>query len=1624
MSSAVFCISLLAIGTIFFAYDKIIDRSYVLSKNMQQVIGISNPTLIKNITYDKSKNSYFLNQSVIGKKSKNSTNTETSHTVGNIDSQSLYSLQLPSDLSKGITTYDNTSNLSFSLVPEYSTMPARQDKGRIVYPIGLNGGKAVYSVIANGLQEDIAYNKAPSDSLTLKYKLKLPDTLQAKEISGGNIGIYSADSALFGNITFSTPADQKKVMDARRSSTKNSLVFVIPAPIIRTSNKSDNDKSKVAMTLNGDELVIKAERLKTINSAFSIDPSVIVATANSFLNQGNNDGSVVIDPSTNQVSEGGYASGLTGGLNSLTSLPATLYNHATVAYDGFIYVMGGNGIGTTTGGQIVLYNNIQSDGSLGPSWTKSTSSLPVAEIGGRANIYNGVIYIMLGDATPLTGNAANSELFYASVCTGSNTTTQYASNCTTKSTPGETSSWNTGTSLPLGVVNGSMNIYKGYIYQLAGQYTGYGCGTSVPVAPQGGWYSKINADGSNGSWIALGVLPAAVAAYGESVAYNNYMYMVDGNCSGYTGNVYYSHINADGSLGSWIAATSTKQGINTFGLFAYKGYLFTTAGITSGANSSNTETVNIRSDGSLGTWQYTTDVAKTYGEGGNMALYNGVLYAVGGMDNGGTSYANAYSQIILGGNRFNLNGFGRIAVATMPARSEMGVAAANGYIYMVGGFNNNSTPTGDCSANKICNGIFYAALGSNVGAWTQAGTLPTAMGNRRAPEVMINQGYIYVMGGLTDTSGNSECTSQFGTTVYYVCKDVWSTYVYFNNVGGCTGTSQCLSVTKTTSLPSGVAYGGYGIQNGYIYSFGGCTSGSIDTNGALKCTSPTASANYATVSYGSIGSWNSITSLPAAISNFGFTIYGGTIYVVGGENSSSVAQNSVYYAAICNGTNTTTIYTQNTATNCTSGSTPGTVSSWNSQTFQGWLLVAMPARFNASLVVFGGDLVLFNGSSSYGTTTASGDCSAAGQCNREWSTPIGSDGSITNNWYEGQSNASNMPSRSSASVAEYNGTVYVFGGYTNSTTASNDCTIAAVCGGYAFSANFGVGGNPSMQTWAQSTASYSNLSTGTAYSSSVAYNGYIYVIGGKTSTGTTGQVFYAAICTSSNVTTGFGTNCSASSTQGSISSWKTASALNSPRYSHKVVVYNGYLYAIGGTSTGSNYLNTTEYSKINSDGSINTWNSSSNNLQTGRSGLTSVQYNGYIYAIGGTNGSLQSSVEYSKIDSSNGSIGAWAYTSALPVAITNSASVVYNGYIYEVAGSGAGGSTNNVYYSKINSTGTINPWVQTTSILSELPRQLEGAYAVNGYLYVYGGLFDFTVGGLDCAGGNSSGGLSSGIPSNKACSATSYAPIFNGGFIGNWQGTTYFPGSGPIMAPRYGFSTAYNNGFIYIIGGDNNNTVASNDCQTTTYCSGVFFNEFNTQPKIGNYTQLVDLSSSSNIDPAPYKITSNGGTCFVDDACPTSTSNSLPNPGNGDSIGSGGTGVSYSSASTLCTIFSNNASINYVNNIWGNYYGLSFNSSGCSSPNNPKGNGRYLELQYTLDDSYSVVFGSGCTSSSCFVNGREFAAALANNSSSYLIGNVTSLTNYSLFYHAANNSRLRGGSTFNNGSIQALDTPI
>ena len=116
------------------------------------------------------------------------------------------------------------------MIPQFSTLTGKQVAGHIVYPIGAGGPKAVYTVKGNGVQEDIVYAQAPKGTIKLSYKLKIPDSLQARMMSGDNLGIYSASPYLYGNISYGSATDEQTVQKARQKATKDNLVFVIPAP--------------------------------------------------------------------------------------------------------------------------------------------------------------------------------------------------------------------------------------------------------------------------------------------------------------------------------------------------------------------------------------------------------------------------------------------------------------------------------------------------------------------------------------------------------------------------------------------------------------------------------------------------------------------------------------------------------------------------------------------------------------------------------------------------------------------------------------------------------------------------------------------------------------------------------------------------------------------------------------------------------------------------------------------------------------------------------------------------------------------------------------------------------------------------------------------------------------------------------------------------------------------------------------------------------------------------------------------------------------------------------------------------------------------------------------------------
>ena len=101
---------------------------------------------------------------------------------------------------------------------------------------------------------------------------------------------------------------------------------------------------------------------------------------------------------------------------------------------------------------------------------------------------------------------------------------------------------------------------------------------------------------------------------------------------------------------------------------------------------------------------------------------------------------------------------------------------------------------------------------------------------------------------------------------------------------------------------------------------------------------------------------------------------------------------------------------------------------------------------------------------------------------------------------------------------------------------------------------------------------------------------------------------------------------------GTIGSWNRATSLPSSRDLHTSVVYNGYLYVIGGYTSSTTYSTEVYYAPLNPNGTLGSW-SSTTSLPSGRYSHTSVVYNGYLYVIGGATYSTSYSTEvlYAKI---------------------------------------------------------------------------------------------------------------------------------------------------------------------------------------------------------------------------------------------------------------------------------------------------------------------------------------------------------------------------------------------------------
>jgi N-acetylneuraminic acid mutarotase len=1197
---------------------------YKLSTSAQQLVGNSEPKLAKQLTYDAATQMYQFNKDgVTGTDLPSKLQHAAVGTPGATDKKT-YALDVPEDFSKGVTYHDTNSQLSFSLKPQFSAMQGKQIAGHLVYPLtkGANS-QAIYTLKNNGLKEDIVLPKATLDTESYSYTLNIPKTMEARVIPGsGAIGIYSANPNLFGDISYGSPNDQQNVEKARTAAEKTSLVFGLPAPIIKASLDGSIGQASARFTLNGTTLSVVGEHLLSSKGAITIDPSVVVTSTTDFQTSGNNEGMINFGTS-GQINRAGLTGGSVPNWANTNALTTARTYHTSVAYNGYLYVIGGND--GTNGSYLsdVQYAPINANGTIG-TWT-ATTSFTTGRYSHTSVAYNGYLYVIGG-----YNGAALSDVQYAPI-----------------NANGTIGTWTATTSFTTARYGHTSVAYNGYLYVLGG--------TNGSTKYNDVQYAPINANGTIGTWTAT--TSFTTARYGHtSVAYNGYLYVVGGfGATPDLSDVQYALVNANGTIGTWTATTSFTNGRYGHTSVIYGGYLYVVGGNPMGSGAvGDVQYALVNANGTIGTWTATTSFTVA-SKGHTSVAYNGYLYVIGGFEAVSAITDVQYSTIDSPG----VTGVFASTSAFATSRGGHTSVAYNGYLYVIGG---TTSPT-------YYSDVQYAVINANatIGTWATTTALPAVRGYHTS---VVYNGYLYVIGGTNGSinysdvqyapiNANGTIGSWTATTSFTTGRDFHSSVVYNGYlyvIGGDNGSSVMNDVqyapinangtigtwTVTTSFSGARSEQSSVVANGYVYIMGGYNSGALSDvqyapinangtigtwtattalpnarqlltsvvyNGYLYIIGGVGASNYSDVRYavinanGTIGTWTATTSFTTGRYDHTSVVYNGYLYVIGGATSGSSTLNDVQSAQINNG-----------------GS--GVAGAWSTNTS------FTTARYGHTSVVYNGYLYIIGGRN-------------AGTLSDVEYAPINANGTI-GSW---TATTSFTTGRYDHTSVVYNGYLYVIGGYNG--TVLSDVQYAPI------------NANGTVGSWTATTAL-----NGSRYAhTSVVYNSNLYVIGGYSGT-LLSDVQYAPI-----------------NANGTIGTWTATTSLTIPRTAHSSVAYNGYLYISGGSGP-TGYLSDVQYAPINANGTIGSWTATTSFI-TARDFHSSVVYNGYLYVIGGYGGGNLSDVEYAPINA-NGTIGSWTATTSFTTGRYDHTSVVYNGYLYVMGGFDGTSYYNDVQYAPLS----------------------------------------------------------------------------------------------------------------------------------------------------------------------------------------------------------------------------------------------------------------------------------------------------------------------------------------------------
>jgi hypothetical protein len=245
---------------------------------------------------------------------------------------------------------------------------------------------------------------------------------------------------------------------------------------------------------------------------------------------------------------------------------------------------------------------------------------------------------------------------------------------------------------------------------------------------------------------------------------------------------------------------------------------------------------------------------------------------------------------------------------------------------------------------------------------------------------------------------------------------------------------------------------------------------------------------------------------------------------------------------------------------------------------------------------------------------------------------------------------------------------------------------------------------------------------------------------------------------------------------GSLSQWQSGPSLNVERGFFAAVRHNNHVYVAGGGRGpyGKILLDTVERAEIKPDGTLGEWVLENNIMNIERRCSRLVVLGNHIFALGGFGGILLDTVESAEIQP-DGSIGEW-YVSMDTMGVVRYIHTLQQigERVYVIGGHDQekGVGITNVEWSQEDDPGFFKPWQSAPSLQT-------GRYGLDSVRH---GDFVYALGGLSGA---------------AYLDSVEKAPIREDGSIGEWQYTT------PMSSRREGMNTLTVNDHIYLIGGTN-----------------------------------------------------------------------------------------------------------------------------------------------------------------------------------------------------------------------------